>query len=248
MYPRLYMHSVQFAHFDNCNGKIYFESRKASGRHFQFILTRNQFFNLNDAIYQIKKFNYYGHFPLGNNTWLHYNGGSDTRLYRESFAEDCRVYFSFDSFMEYIKHTHPRLLSLVRLNQSAAAAAAATADRGERRRRLNARRRLPSSSISCSKSTNHKRSLSTILEPSHQSSDSKRHRGRAEWATASRSTDNDVLSAAEEESAILSKWERSSDRRRSDSDSSQSSGAEDRHSPASLRCDSPSVQTAMDYK
>ena len=247
MYPRLYMHSVQFAHFDNCNGKIYFESRKASGRHFQFILTRNQFFNLNDAIYQIKKFNYYGHFPLGNNTWLHYNGGSDTRLYRESFAEDCRVYFSFDSFMEYIKHTHPRLLSLVRLNQSAAAAAAAaTADRGERRRRLNARRRLPS--ISCSKSTNHKRSLSTILESSHQSSDSKRHRGRAEWATASRSTDNDVLSAAEEESAILSKWERSSDRRRSDSDSSQSSGAEDRHSPASLRCDSPSVQTAMDYK
>ena len=241
------MHSVQFAHFDNCNGKIYFESRKASGRHFQFILTRNQFFNLNDAIYQIKKFNYYGHFPLGNNTWLHYNGGSDTRLYRESFAEDCRVYFSFDSFMEYIKHTHPRLLSLVRLNQSAAAAAAAaTADRGERRRRLNARRRLPS--ISCSKSTNHKRSLSTILESSHQSSDSKRHRGRAEWATASRSTDNDVLSAAEEESAILSKWERSSDRRRSDSDSSQSSGAEDRHSPASLRCDSPSVQTAMDYK
>ena len=248
------MHSVQFVHFDNRNGKIYFESRKASGRHFQFILTRNQFFNLNDAIYQIKKFNYYGHFPLGNNTWLHYNGGSNTRLYRESFAKDCRVYFSFDSFMDYIKHTHPRLLSLVRLNQSAAAAAtAAIPDIGERRRRLNARRRLPSSSstsssISCSKSTNHKRPLSAVLEPSHQSSDSKRHRGRAERAAASRSTDNDVLSAVEEESVILSKWERSSDRRRCDSDSSQSSCAEDRHSPASLRCDNPSVQTPMDYK
>ena len=219
MLPRLYMHSVQYVFYDNHYEEVLFESRMACGRRFTFVLSRNQFLNLHDAISQIEKFKYYGHFPLGQNTWLHYNA-FDSCLYRES-NEDRRLYFTFISFTEYIKHTHPRLLSLVRhqKDELVATRRRGSGDDGRRQRAV--------------KSTAHKRPLSTVSVPSHQSSEAKRSRGE-ECKATSRSTNDAVVSNIEEASAILSKWDRSSARWRSDSSSSESSAAEDMSTSLSL--------------
>ena len=110
---RLYMHSNQCVNYDCDNAKIIFESYLVIGQRFQFAISENQFLNLNDAVHQIKNFNYmyYGHFSLGHNYWLHYNV-FDNSLYRES-NEICRTYFTFIAFEEYMRHTHLRLLSLL---------------------------------------------------------------------------------------------------------------------------------------
>ena len=211
MLPRLYLHSVQYVFYDRHNEEVTFESRMACGRRFAFLLSRNQFLNLNDAISQIKNFNYYGHFPLGQNTWLHYNA-FDSSLYKES-NDDRRLYFTFISFSEYINHTHPRLLSLVRQKDESVT----TRRRGSR---TDGRRQ------SAIKSTAHKRPLSTASGSSHQSSKAKRACGE-EWTATSRATNDVVMSNIEEANTILSKRDRSSARWRSDSSSSDSSASED---------------------
>ena len=222
MHPRLYMHSIQYAFYDVHNQIIIFESRNASGRRVQFTITRNQFLNLNDAIYQIRNHNYYGHFPIGHSTWLHYND-SDSCLYNDSAG----THFSFLSFQEYIKHTHPRLLSLVRLKQKTET---------ETETRTRRRGAATDAGRHTSKSTNHKRPSSSVSMPFHQSPSAKRSRWEEREASP-RPTNNGVLSNHEETSPVLSKWDGSSARWRSDSDSANSSIGEDQDNSSAMQVD-----------
>ena len=98
MQPRLYMQSFQYASYNHGSERVTFETRHVCGRRFYFPLTKNQFLALNDAILLIDKENAYGHYPLGQNTWMHYNA-FDASLYRE--MNNGRVHFIFASFDEY---------------------------------------------------------------------------------------------------------------------------------------------------
>ena len=216
MQPRLYMQSFQYASYNHGSERVTFETRHACGRRFYFPLTKNQFLALNDAILLIDKENAYGHYPLGQNTWMHYNA-FDASLYRE--MNNGRVHFIFASFDEYKNCTHRRLLSLVRVKDNA------TVARTKVRAKRNGRGRGRSSSSSESVSTNHKRPLSVAVQSSNRSPASKRP-CREKREAVSRATDNADVSYNDEESAIFPEWHYSNTRRRSDSISSLSSAKE----------------------
>ena len=212
MQPRLYMQSVQFASYRQHTDSITFETRLASGRREHFILTKNQFLALDDALILIRESNSYGHYPLGQNVWMHYNA-FDASLYKET-ANGARINFIFVCFEEYKRHTHNRLRSLILLNCDGA--------------RRNRRRCGEAQNARC------QRPLSVTMRSSHQPSSSKRSY-RTEWKTASRSTDNVKLSHDDKTRSVLSKWDRTSPRRRSDSISSQSSTYSNLSSATSVR-------------
>ena len=205
--PRLYMHTLQYATYNKVYETVTFVTRLANGRHFHFELTKNQFLALNDAILLIDRENAYGHYPLGRNTWIHYNA-FDASLYKEKTHE--RIYFNFASFHEYKKYTHRRLLLLIRLQGNVEAAA----DVRRRRRKRNARYGGDDSSENdvggC------QRPLSTTVQASNQSATTKRSR-RGEGDPLCRSSNDADMSANEEESPIFSEWHYSNTRRRSDS-------------------------------
>ena len=73
MHPRLYMHSLQYATYVPEDRTVMFETRHASGRQCSFVLTRNQFLSFDNAIVLIERENAYGHYPLGQHIWFHYN-------------------------------------------------------------------------------------------------------------------------------------------------------------------------------
>ena len=205
MQPRLYMQSFQFASYNHASERVTFETRHACGRRFYFPLTKNQFLALNDAILLIDRENAYGHYPLGQNTWMHYNA-FDASLYKE--MNNRRVHFIFASFDEYKSYTHRRLLSLVRVKDNA------TVARTKARAKRNGRGRSSGSSESVS--TNHKRPLSVAVQSSDRSPASKRT-CREKREAVSRATDNADVSYNDEESAIFSEWHYSNTRRRRDS-------------------------------
>ena len=185
MQPRLYMQSFQYASYNHGSERVTFETRHVCGRRFYFPLTKNQFLALNDAILLIDKENAYGHYPLGQNTWMHYNA-FDASLYRE--MNNGRVHFIFASFDEYKSYTHRRLLSLVRLKDNAtvgAASVARTKARAKRHGRQGRRRRSSSESVI----TNYKRPLSVAVQSSNRSPASKRP-CREKREAVSRATDN----------------------------------------------------------
>ena len=223
MQPRLYMQSFQYASYNHDSERVTFETRHACGRRFYFPLTKNQFLALNDAILLIDKENAYGHYPLGQNTWMHYNA-FDASLYRE--MDNRRVHFIFASFDEYKTYTHRRLLSLVRVKDNATVAAASVArTRTKARAKRNGRGRGEGGSSSESVSTRYKRPLSVAVQSSDRSPASKRA-CREKREAVSRATDNADVSYNDEESAIFPEWHYSNTRRRRDSISSLSSTKE----------------------
>ena len=225
MQPRLYMQSFQYASYNRGSEQVTFETRHACGRRFYFPLTKNQFLALNDAILLIDSENAYGHYPLGQNTWMHYNA-FDASLYRE--MNNGRVHFIFASFDEYKSYTHRRLLSLVRVKNNETAVAAASVARTRTRTKARAKRNgrgRRRNSNSESVITNHKRPLSVAVQSSDRSPASKRT-CREKREAVSRATDNADVSYNDEESAIFSEWHYSNTRRRRDSISPLSSTKE----------------------
>ena len=225
MYPRLYMQSIQSATYDYGNEEVTFESRLASGARFKFQLSKNQFLALNDAILLIDRGpSYaYGHYPLGQRIWFHYNF-SDASLYRDERTN--RIYFNFACFHEYKAYTHRRLLSLVRLNED-----------GDGRVRVRRR----GGGEDENKSTSRKRAFPDEVQATNKPSTSKSCRWK-ERETTSRSSDDAELSPSKKESAIFPEWHYSNPRRGSDSISSLSSDAEnfehDEHVPVYAPSDS----------
>ena len=219
MPPRLYMQSFQYANYDYEKEQIAFETRHANGARTYFLLTRNQFLSLNDAIDLIDKEQASGHFPLGHHTWIHYNG-FEASLYRETRRRG-RIYFTFECYEEYINFTHSRLLSIVRLNDAAAAANRGRLGRGRAR----------------GKPSNHKRPSSVVFSSKDQSPSPKRA-CRGKRKTVSGSSNNALLSDNEEESAVFSEWYCSNTRRRSDSIASISSVSKGIPSPEIVQLNS----------
>ena len=234
MHPRLYMQSFQYATYNRAYEKVTFETRFASGRRNYFSLTKHQFLALNDVIYLIDKGKAHGHFPLGQRTWMHCNA-FDASLYRD--MKNCdRIYFNFNSFAEYMKHTHQRLLSLVRSKEKKANGVTNV----KQLRKIGRGGEAEVIATSC------KRPLSVVLQPSDQSPTSKRSR-REEWKSTSRSSDHADVSATSQESDLFPKWYYSNSRRRSDSTSSVLSTEENLGTPETIdMCSSGSRSDALE--
>ena len=163
MYPRLYIHSIQYTTYNCTEEKVTFETRYACGRRCYFHLSKNQFLSFNDAILLIDRSNCYGHYPLGQRTWFHYNL-TDASLYRHLKNGD-RIDFIFACFAEYKRYAHRRLLSLVRLKEEETAAAAKGAKSWRKQRNGEGRGRGRGRSEKQLKivSSCHKRSLPNTL-------------------------------------------------------------------------------------
>lgn len=232
MYPRLYMHSLQYVFFNSDTSEVTFATRHVSGRRFNFILTRNQFLSLHDAITLIDKDNSYGHFPLGQSVWLHYNA-FDASLYRDPIGGK-RVYFTFACFEEYKSYTHRRILMLVRSNEDSSK----TTRDWRTGRRYRGRQRAEDDDDEVGEdrahSSDNKRSLPIELRTNTQSPTSKRARWRKR-KTASRPTDNVIVPNDDEEGSIFSEWHSSNARRRCDSISSMSCASQDLPSPETVQ-------------
>ena len=152
MHPRMYMQTVQFVTFDRYTKSFTFETRHVSGRRYHFIITKSQFLALDDVIMLIEDDNRHGYYPLDQNMWLCYKA-NNVALYKET-AKCGRTKFIFEHFEEYKRYTHSRLRSLLRPNSQVA----------RRKRRHDGEASV----------TNHQRSLSDTMQPTHQSSKSKR--------------------------------------------------------------------------
>lgn len=210
MHPRLYMHSLQSAIVDRNRSNITFETRHANGCHYYFDMTRHQFFALDDIFLYIDKHHAEGHFPLGHNMWFHFDD-CEAKLYTTN--PDDRPYFKFQSFAQYKRFTHQRILSLLRSRDD------------------NVRTKNGSKSAATTRGSRQhytsgdKRPLSTIVQPFTQSGTPKRHHQSSE--TTSRASNNVVMPDSNKKSAILPEWNNTTARRRSDSPSSLSSVSED---------------------
>ena len=205
MHPRLYLHSLQSVTVDQQRGEIFFTTRHANGCFYYFPLSRNQFLSLNDIIILIDSHKHTsGHFPLGEHLWLHLS--EEVTLYYTTNGG--RPYFKFQSFTQYRKYAHERILSLLRLSD------AAVGRRGGRKR--NRSRPL---------SSNHQRTLPSIVQAATRSPAAKRTRGGRE--SLPRSTNDALVSHSEEESVVLSQRDNTNSRWRIDSSSSSESEAGD---------------------
>lgn len=228
MHPRLYMHSLQYATYVPEDRTVTFEIRHASGRQFSFVLTRNQFLSFDDAIVLIERENAYGHYPLGQHIWFHYNA-FDASLYKET-KHNGRVDFIFASFAEYKTYTHRRLLSLIRLKDEVQPTTSAIPTRTKARAKRHSRRKSKDET----NRPHHKRSLSITVQPADQPSAAKRCR-RGEREAVSRSADDAHMSYDDEDGPVLSEWHYSNTRQRGDSISSISSVSKSANSSTRLQ-------------
>ena len=210
MYPRLYMESFQYAAFDSKTERVIFKTRHASGRHFHFTLSKEQFLAFDDAIAVIERSHCYGDYPLGQNTWLNYNE-SGVSLYK-NVRDSGRIKFYFSNFREYKRYTHSRLKSFVPLT-----------------RKESGRLRHYGNTYAAS----HKRPSSITMRQSDKSRATKRKCRRGRCIT-SRKTKDAELSSNEETCSVLSEWDYSNSRC-SDSISSESSDLTNITTPSSIR-------------
>ena len=215
MHPRMYMQTVQFVTYDRYTKTFTFETRHASGRHYHFIITKSQFLALDDVIMLIDAGLRHGYYPLDQNMWLCYKA-SNVALYKET-TECERIKFTFEHFEDYKRYTHSRLRSLLRLNSKVA----------RRKRKHDGEDSI----------ANHQRPLSITMQPTHQSSTSKR-RCWNERETAPRSTDNVKLPPDDKTRSILSERHDTTPRRRIESIISSATMDTNLSSPATIRLDS----------
>lgn len=215
MHPRMYMQTVQFVTYDFYSKSLTFETRHVSGSRHHFIITKSQFLALDDIIMLIDEGLRHGYYPLDQNMWLCYKA-RNVSIYKET-VECERIKFTFENFEDYKRYTHSRLRSLLRLNSQIA----------RRKRRQDGEASV----------TNHQRSLSVTMQPSHQSSTSKRRCWNEREATL-RSTDNVKLSPDDQTRAILSEWHGTTPRRRTDSIISSATMDTNLSSPTTVRLDS----------
>ena len=212
-----------------------------------FVLTINQFLSLNDAILLIQRDNSYGHFPLGENVWIHYNA-FDASLYKDPVGGE-RVHFVFACFEEYVKYTHRRVLSLVRLN----AITSATSMRSRRRGRggrsiLRGRRRLRECrevDSTLSSSSSNKRSSPASVRSSNRSPTPKRACEGKRQALP-RSSDDAIVPLGQHPGPIFPEWHHSNNRRECDTISVMSYSSQDLSTPSPQQHNAPSESDELD--
>ena len=207
------MQTFQYATFDSKTASVIFKTRHASGRHFHFTLTKEQFLALDDAIALIERSHYYGHYPLGQNIWLHYTT-SDASLYKQTCNSN-RISFHFLNFREYKRYTHSRLQSFIHL----------TGKQNGRTRRIRYH--------GSASTARNQRPSSVAVQQTCKTGATERHYRRKRSIT-SRKTDDVKLSLDNETRSVFSERHRS-DSRCSDSISSGSSSCTHLSAPSPIR-------------
>ena len=217
MRPRLYMQNIQYVTYNNSRHVAIFETRFISGRRLHFTLTHNQIMALDDIILLIEKHQQNGHYPLGQQVWLHYTSNR-VKLYHD---EDKTNHYSFifEDFDKYKFFTHKRLLSLVRLNRQS---------NGRKARAAYNSRKYGE------KFASHKRPLSSAMRfpPGSSAAEQSCRRTRS---PLSRPANDAYMSDAEETSSIFSQRNNSNSRRRLDSSSSTTTDVENLCSPKAMQ-------------
>ena len=223
MLPRLYIQTLQYVIFNATSREVVFETRHVSGNRYYFILNIDQFLALDEVISLIKVDSRHRHYPLGQDMWLNYSG-KDSSLYK-NIRNSGRINYIFENFEEYKSYAHKRLHSLVHSTLS---------------RRVTRRRYASSSSIKT-----HKRPLSSRIRASHRSPTPKRHSEQSRETLPRPSLDAE-LSHEDETHSLLSEWDDTNSRRRSDSSSPSYPFYADIPSPVSIRLDSPTHDPSLE--
>ena len=142
------------------------------------------------------------HYPLGQNLWFYYNS-HDASFYDN--GKTVRLYFHFHNFNLYLTHLHHKLLSFLRNEDNGRVTG------GTRRKRLiggNVESRND-------KISNSKRPLSIVVQPKTGFEAAKKHCEK--WDSLSCSTNNAIMSPAEQTDAVLSEWNDTNSRRGNES-------------------------------
>ena len=224
MIPRLYIQTLQYVIFNATSREVIFETRHVSGSRYHFILNIEQFLALDEVMSLIKVDSRHRHYPLGQDMWLNYSG-KDSTLYK-NIRNSGRINYIFENFEEYKNYAHKRLHSLVHSTLS---------------RRVTRRRRYASSSSI----KTHKRPLSSRIWASHRSPAPKRHSEQSR-ETLPRPPHDAELSDEDETHSLLSEWDDTNSRRRSNSPSPSSTLYTDIPSPTPVRLDSPSPASSLE--
>lgn len=223
MSPRLYLQDIQYATYKADTQEIWFQMRHVTGGNYHFILSREQFLALDDALIIIDNSHRYGDYPLGQHMWLRYHNDEVT-LYRNT-RHSGRIHFHFERFEDYKSYVHKRLYSFIDSKSA----------REVTRRRYHGR--FPAKT--------HKRSISDDVWSTNQPSTSKRH-CRSQRKTSPRSSVHAHYTNEEKVCDILSEWNNSNSRRRSESSDSTTDNNAHLESPVSLRHDSFSNHSSME--
>ena len=224
MLPRLYLQTLQYAMYNPNTKEVVFETRYVTGSRYHFILTVDQFISLDETIGVINSSRHYGHYPLGQNVWLHYSEQGAT-LYRD-IRNNGRINFNFENFTEYKSCVHKRLLSLIR----------SAANRKVTRRRGR---------YDHFASKANKRSLSNNLWSRHKSKSYERSDWRSKQ-TSPRSTAHANMSSEDEAHSLFPERNNPSYRRRSISPSSSTDLFRNITSPTSIQLDSPASDPSLE--
>jgi hypothetical protein len=206
------MQTLQFASYDQNTETIWFETRHIGGCYYAFALTKNQFLRLDNVIALLQENHNYRRYPLGENMWFDYNL-HHIKLYEERDNRN-RVTFSFESFEEYKRYTHPRLHSLICQSRH-----------GRRRQQESL--------------TTHQRSLPVTMQSRHRHL-SPKGTCRRKRKAISRAANNVKLSRYDETGSVLSEWEYTNPRQ-SDAASIASSANTHLSPPVSVRLESSDV-------
>lgn len=206
MMIRFNLHVVKSVSVNTSRKTVTFETHYVNALTHYFTMTRDQFLAFDDALCMIDRGNMQGDFPLGYNMWFTYC--CNYNHYEIELQKDGRLFFKFDydSFIDYKRVIHQKLLSFFRLS-----------DEGSRRNGRRARR-----SYRCHeeriKSTIGECSLPDEYQSSYQSTEAGIS---CERQAISGTTNYAVVSNKDEASAILSEWGNSINGRKDNSASTE---------------------------
>ena len=174
---------AQYIHIsENCS-TITFTNDSSHGEF--FTMTREQFFDFSDLLSVMKVGRIKGHIPFARNLYFYYDHYSNTAHLYRTWDGRCVNSFTFNTFQEYKRNVHHRILSFLR-----------------RRTYGSGRSYRGAEEKSGGEPSNGKRPLSDARYYSTQSTKTiDNHTGE----TPSRSTDNVIMPHTKEASAILPK-------------------------------------------
>jgi len=181
--PTFTLQTVQYIHIsENCNAVTF--TNNFNHDEF-FTMTREEFFDFSDLLSLMKTGRMNGHIPFAHNFYFCHEQYSDTAYFYKTWDGRCMNSFTLNSFQEYKRNIHHRILSFLRRHNYGS---------GRRHRRPEEK--------SGGKPSTGKRSFSDACYYSTQSTKTiDNHTGE----TPSRSTDNVIMPHTKEASAILPK-------------------------------------------
>lgn len=203
----LALHDWQRAIINKHRDSITFVHECQPGSTYYFELTYNQFMALNDSLYLFNRDGIAGHFPLGQTRWFFCS-------HDKAILYDCTIpthYFKFKQFSYYKSCIHRELLSFFRRRGREAVTSRHRHYNDSKQDYSRGGRREGESKREF---RNRKRSLSTALQSSNQSSTTKTS---SQWETSPGSPNHAIDSHQEQAHSLFSERDNSTSRRRNDS-------------------------------